>query len=253
MQKYFGRVYSLMRPLLFSGILAVTGCADTVLRTEYEASRTSDAETIRLLREDLATTRNHYEKSFADLKILVTERTSIDELIPKIGEAKEDLSKQLQIEKDKLEKTRRAIIVEIERQKSWFKQIAEPAIGKPENAEGPSTGIYADRQRIDNHETRLGNQKRAYQHRGQNLEYERTVDVWSYGLYLEYRKPIDQGRELLQRKLDALNSAKPEERAAASESFDREAATFEKNIELLIKQQEEKREKMPPRQDEKND
>lgn len=258
----FGHIYSLAKPLLLSGFLAFTGCADTVRRAEYDASRKNDAETIKALRDELTSTREFYEKTSADLKKLVTDRTTIDALIPKVAEAKEDILKQLQrdyseltekwkVEKESLESTRRTTVSDLEKQKRWFDKTAEPAIGKPEDADGPSTGIYADRKKIENHETRLANQKNAFHRLEENLSYQRIVQEWSYALFLEYRGPIEQGIENLQKKLDALNSVKPEERATALEAFDRDAAAFEKDIELLYEQQKEKRKKMPPRPDDK--
>jgi chromosome segregation ATPase len=257
-KNFLGNTYKLMKPLFLTGCLAVTGCADTVHRAEYDATRKNDAETIRSLRDELTAVKSDYEKSLTDLKKLVTERTSIEALIPKVGEAKEDILKQLQkdyneltgkwnIEKNTLENSRRTTVSDLEQQKRWFKQTAEPAIGKPEDAEGPATGIYADRKKIENHETRLGNQKNAFHSLEQNLTYQRTVQEWSYSLFLEYRNPIEQGIENLQHKLDALNSVKPEERAKAIDAFERDTAAFEKNIELLYQQQREKRKKIPPR------
>ena len=261
-EKSLGLFYRAVRPLLTAGLLTVCGCADTVNRAEYEASRKSDAETINTLREQLTATDNRYEKSLADLKKLVTERTAIEQLIPKVAEAKEDILKQLQkdyneltdklkTEKDKLDSTRRTTVSDLEQQKRWFKQTAEPAIGKPEDAEGPATGIYADRKHLENHETRLANQKKAFHNLEQNLAYQRVVEEWSYALFLGYRGNIEQGMENLQLKIDEFKHVKPEERAAKLEAFERDSAAFEKNIDLLYQQQKEKRNKMPPKPDEK--
>ncbi len=264
MGDFFGHAYRLVKPLFLAGCLAVAGCVDTLKRSEYEAARKNDAETINVLRDELAASKSMYEKSLADLKKLVTDRTTIEALIPKVGEAKEDILKQLHkdyaeltekwnIEKNLLENSRRTTVSDLEQQKRWFKQTAEPAIGKPEDAEGPATGIYADRKKIDNHESRLENQKSAFHRLEQNLAYQRTVQEWNHGLLVGYRHSIEQGMENLQGKLDALNSAKPEERMKALNALELDITAFEKNIELLYQQQKEKRKKVPPRPEEKND
>lgn len=265
MIKYLlGHAYTLMKPLMLAGFLAAGGCADVVPRAEYENDRKKEAETIKMLRDELTGLKTDYEKSLNDIHKLVTERTTIDALIPKVGEAKEDILKQLRkdydeltgkwnIEKGVLENSRRTTVADLEQQKRWFKQTAEPAIGKPEDAEGPATGIYADRKKIENHETRLANQKNAFHRLEQNLAYQRTVEEWSYSLLLEYRRPVEHGIENLQRKLDTLNSVKPEERTKALGDLENEITSFEKNLEFLYQQQKEKRKKVPPRSEEKND
>ncbi len=257
----FKHIYSSIKPLAIPGVLAIIGCSDIMTRTEYEAA---SAETKKTLREEHSTAEQRYEKALSDLRKLVTDRTTIDALIPKVAEAKEDILKQLQkdytelteklrTEKEKLDSTRRLTVSDLEQQKRWFKQTAEPAIGKPEDAEGPATGVYADRKNIENHEARLANQKKAFHSLEQNLAYQRIVNEWNYKLYIEYHRKVEEHTENLQKKLDALNSAKPEEHAAAHEAFKQGAADFEKNIELLYQQQIEKRKKIPPRPDEKND
>lgn len=252
-----GHMYQSMKPLVLTGFLAVAGCAGTVSRAEYDAARKSDAETIKALRDEHTAYKNEYEKSLTDLKKLVTDRTTIEALIPKIGEAKEDILKQIQkdyneltgkwnAEKNTLENSRRTTVADLEQQKRWFKQNAEPAIGKPEDAEGPATGIYSDRKKIENHETRLANLKEA-------LHHQRTAEESNDKLYREYHQSIVQIMENLQKKLYALNAVKPEERAQAKEALDSDIVTSEKNIEHLYQQQKEKRKKLPSQPEEKND
>ena len=262
--KYLRHAYNIARPLIMTGLLAITGCADTITRTEHEAERKKYDETIQLLRDDLTGIKNDYEKSLAEIKRLVTERTTIDALIPKVGEAKKEILEQLRKdyddliakwnnEKNTLENSRRKTVSDLEQQKRWFKQTAEPAIGKPEDAEGPATGIYADRKKIENHETRLANQKDTLHKLKENLAYDRIVEEWKYDLLLVYKKTVQQSYENPLKKLDALKSVKPEERAKAWEAFELEMDDFEKNIEALYQQQKEKRKKLPPRPEEKND
>src|SRR5574342_751596 len=257
---FMGGIYQLIKPAVIAGCFAISGCANSVNRAEYDAARKSDAETIKILTERLAESDNKYEKALADLKKLVTERTTIDALIPKVAEAKEDILKQLQkdynelteklkTEGEKLEGTRRTTVSDLEQLKRWFDQNAKPAIGDAKE----ETGIYADRKNIENHETRLANQKKALHKLEQNLAYQRVVEEWSYSLYLDYRTRVENETGNLQNKLDSLNAAKPEDRAAALEAFERDVATFEKNIELLYKDHKEKRKKLPPRPEEKND
>ncbi len=264
MIKYLRQAYSIARPLVMTGILAITGCADTITRTEYEAARKKDEETAQMIREQLTAADSRYEKALTDLKKLVTERTSIPELMPLVGKAKADILEQLQkdyndlteklkTEGEKLERTRRTTVSDLEQQKRWFEQTAKPAIGNPESAEKPADGVYKDRIRIDNHDTRLANQKKAFHDLEQNLVYHRTVQEWSYSIYVEFRNNIELSAEDLQKKIEALNSAKPEERATALETFERDVAIFEKKIENLYQQQKEKRKKVPPRPGEKND
>lgn len=252
---FAGNVYQLIKPLFVAGCFAVAGCADTVKRAEYETAR---SETINMLNDKLASADARYEKALTDLKKLVTERTTIDALIPKVAEAKEDILKHLQrdynelteklkTEGEKLENTRRTTISDLEQLKRWFDQNAKPAIGDAKE----ETGIYADRKNIENHETRLANQKKALHSLEQNLSYQRVVEEWSYSLYLEYRAHMEQEVGNIQNRLDSLNSSKPEERAKALEAFELDVTTFEKNIELLYQQHKEKRKKMPPKPEEK--
>jgi chromosome segregation ATPase len=253
-----GKIYQLIKPAFIAGCFAISGCANSVNREEYDAARKSDAETIRMLTDRLAESDNRYEKALDGLKKLVTERTTIDALIPKVAEAKEDILKQLQkdynelteklkTEGEKLEGTRRTTVSDLEQLKRWFDQNAKPAIGDAKD----ETGIYADRKNIENHETRLANQKRALHNLEQNLAYQKIVEEWSYSLYLDYRARVENETGTLQNKLDSLNSVKPEERAAALEAFEREITTFEKNIDLLYQDHKEKRKKLPPRPEEK--
>jgi chromosome segregation ATPase len=254
-----GGIYRLIKPAIIAGCIAISGCADTVKRAEYEAARKNDAETIKTLQEQLAASDARYEKALDNLKKLVTERTSIDALIPKVAEAKEDILKQFQkdyntlaekmkADGEKLEKTRRETISDLELTKRWFDQNAKPAIGDAKDG----TGIYADRKNIENHETRLANQKKALHKLEKELAYQRTVEEWSYSLYLEYRSGVEQEIGNVQSKLDALNS-KPEDRAKILQTLEKDLADFEKNIETLYQQHKERRKKMPPRPEEKND